>query len=562
MLIIRERRGDRPGKDQDRASEDSTPRPEAGGSSSGFAGRQTARADARKSKDELIEEIESLRRRLGESERMEEGERKGLLDPLTERLQQVYREAPTGLCYFDRNLRYVFINNCLAGLNGISVEEHLGRSIREVIPDVAAGVEAQLRHVIETGEPIIEGEVDAETPAHPELIRSFQHYYYAIKSEAGTVLGVACVVQEVTARKQAEEALRESEERLKLITNAVPAGISYFDREQRFRFANEKYEWLLGLKSSELVGKTLEEAIGKEPYKVARQYVQRALSGQTASFENTLPAKNGGKISIAVSYVPDIGSDRTVKGFFALVQDVTERKRAEAALQKAHDELESRVEERTRELRDANRALNREIAERKQAENRFRNLLEAAPDPIVTVDKDGKIVMVNTQTERVLGYGRDEAIGQGVELFLPERLHGRHVKNRREYLRHPRTRSMGSGIELVARCKDGRELPVEVSLSPAKLSEGGVVIASIRDITQRRRTEEALRNNKERLRLLLETTSAIPWEADVKTWLFTYVGPQAVKLLGYLGLPARCEWTGHVRNSLVMNEFITKPQVQ
>ncbi len=161
--------------------------------------------------------------------------------------------------------------------------------------------------MIETGEPIVGGEVDAETPAHPGRIRSFQHHYYAIKSEVGTVSRVACVVQEVTARKRAEVALRESEELLKLITNAVPAGVSSFDREQRFRFANEKYESLLGLKPSELVGKNLEEAIGKKPYKVARQYAQRALSGQTARFENTLPAKNGSKISIAVSYVPDTG---------------------------------------------------------------------------------------------------------------------------------------------------------------------------------------------------------------------------------------------------------------
>jgi PAS domain-containing protein len=112
-----------------------------------------------------------------------------------EELIGMFAEAPIGLCCFDTNLRFVFINNFLAELNGISVEEHLGRSIREVIPDVAAGVEVQLRHVIETGEPIVGGEVDAETPAHPGLRRSFQHHYYAIRSEAGTDLKVACVVQ-------------------------------------------------------------------------------------------------------------------------------------------------------------------------------------------------------------------------------------------------------------------------------------------------------------------------------------------------------------------------------
>ncbi len=73
----------------------------------------------------------------------------------------------------------------------------------------------------------------------------------------------------------------------------------------------------------------MQGVLGKKPYEVARQYAQRALSGQTASFENALPAKGGGKISIAVSYIPDIGPDRTVNESFALVQDITERMRAE-----------------------------------------------------------------------------------------------------------------------------------------------------------------------------------------------------------------------------------------
>ena len=89
----------------------------------------------------------------------------------------MFAQAPIGLCCFDRTLRFVFINDHLAAINGMSAEEHVGRSIREVIPDVAAGVEGQLRQVIETGESIIGGIVDAETPAQPGRIRSFQHHY-------------------------------------------------------------------------------------------------------------------------------------------------------------------------------------------------------------------------------------------------------------------------------------------------------------------------------------------------------------------------------------------------
>jgi len=127
-------------------------------------------------------------------------------------LQGLYQEAPIGLCSLDTNLRYLHINDWLAELNGFPVEAHLGRTIREVLPDVAAGVEQQLRKVMETGEPLFDGTVEAETPAHPGVVRSFQHHYYPNRSEGGRIVGVSCVVADITERKRVEETLRESEE--------------------------------------------------------------------------------------------------------------------------------------------------------------------------------------------------------------------------------------------------------------------------------------------------------------------------------------------------------------
>ena len=95
-------------------------------------------------------------------------------------LRHAYDEAAVGLCYFDTNLRYVHINKWLAELNGIPVEKHLGRTVHEVIPKVAAGVTDQLRQVIETGTSIMGGTVDAETLARPGVLRSFMHNYLPI----------------------------------------------------------------------------------------------------------------------------------------------------------------------------------------------------------------------------------------------------------------------------------------------------------------------------------------------------------------------------------------------
>ena len=98
--------------------------------------------------------------------------------PLEKDLKNFYKEAPVGLCSLDLNLRYIHISDWLAALNGLSVEAHLGRTLREVLPSVAVGVEHQLQEVMKTGQPLIDGSVEAETPAQPGVVRTFQHSYY------------------------------------------------------------------------------------------------------------------------------------------------------------------------------------------------------------------------------------------------------------------------------------------------------------------------------------------------------------------------------------------------
>ena len=122
----------------------------------------------------------------------------------TRELERLYAIAPVGLCYFDTDLRFLYINEWLARINGLSVKAHLGKTIDEVIQDVAVGVVPQLQHVLQTGEPIIEGEVEAETPAHPGESRRYMHKYYPDKSKDGTVVGVSCVVQDITERIKPE----------------------------------------------------------------------------------------------------------------------------------------------------------------------------------------------------------------------------------------------------------------------------------------------------------------------------------------------------------------------
>ena len=261
------------------------------------------------------------------------------------------------------------------------------------------------------------------------------------------------LVRELAERKRVEEALRDSRDRLHLIADNLPVFISYFDRDRRFRFVNRTAQQWYASSEEGVVGRAIREVIGPEPHEQLNAHLETALGGMEQRFEQTRTYPDGQARAIETTYVPHLDESGDVQGCFALVHDLTERKQAEEEIRKLNEELERRVEERTAEWRDANTALQREIVERRRSQGLYKALLIAAPDPIVTVDQDGEIVMVNRQVERVFGYGSEELIGQSVETFLPEYLRGRHVRHRSDYFGDPQIRPMGSGLDLVARCK-------------------------------------------------------------------------------------------------------------
>ena len=122
----------------------------------------------------------------------------------------------------------------------------------------------------------------------------------------------------------------------------------------------------------------------------------------------------------------------------------------------------------------------------------FEKLFEFSPDAIIVSNPEGKIAEVNGQVEKFFGYDRSELLGQSIEILIPERFRQAHPAHRKDYSSHPQTRPMGMGLELYGRRKDGSEFPVDIMLSPVDTGDGKVVLSVIRDLTEKKRFEEAL----------------------------------------------------------------------
>lgn len=171
-----------------------------------------------------------------------------------EELETIYRMAPIGLAVLDSDLRFLRINNKLAEINGLEVEDHLGRTVREVLPDIADQVEEIFRAICQGGEPILNIEITGETKARPGIIRTLNENWFPIKNEDGKVVAVSIVAEDITNQRKAEQKLKESESRFRSIANDAPAFIFMANLNAEVECINDAWVKFSGLEAGEEIG--------------------------------------------------------------------------------------------------------------------------------------------------------------------------------------------------------------------------------------------------------------------------------------------------------------------
>jgi PAS domain S-box-containing protein len=266
-----------------------------------------------------VERLLSVSRDISDSKKLEV-----ILEQQLAQLEAIYATAPIGLCFLDTERRYVQMNGRLAEINGLSVAEHIGKTIGEILPELAERQEPIFQQVLQTGRPILNLEVRGTTPAQPGVERYWLASYYPL-AVAGELLGINITVQEIAERKQAEVALCESEQRLQAIVNNSKAAIFMKDIQGRYLLVNSECERLFKVTKNWIQGKTDYDIFSQEIAANLQLNDRQVLdTGSALTLEEAIPLADGIHTYIAVKF-PLFDADGLPYAICGISTDISDR---------------------------------------------------------------------------------------------------------------------------------------------------------------------------------------------------------------------------------------------
>lgn len=347
---------------------------------------------------------------------------------------------------FSNNLEGIITswNNGAEKLFGFTSEEALGKSLSFILPANRIVEANTITERLKKGESINHFETE-------RLQKDGRLVYISLtvsplKDVQGNVNGVGQIARDFTKQQK-------SRETFKALLESAPDAMVIVGNDGKIQMVNAQTEKLFLYQREELIGNTVEALIPQRytknhPGHRTNFFGDPRVRGMGIGLELYGRRKDDTEFPVEISLSPL----ETETGIVAL-----------AAI--------------------------RDISLRKKSEEKFKALLESAPDAMLIVGQDGKIQMVNAQVRNIFQFERNEIEGQPVEILIPERFHSAHPRHRQGFFSDPRIRGMGIGLELFGKRKDGVEFPVEISLSPLETEEGTLALAAIRDITERKKSE-------------------------------------------------------------------------
>jgi PAS domain S-box-containing protein len=350
---------------------------------------------------------------------------------------------------------------------------------------------------------------------------------YLIKDENGTPVGMWAFVRDISEQKQAEESLRSERQRLASLVENSPFGMVMIDQDGNFQYMNPKFEYLFGYDLTDVPdGKTWFKKAYPDPtyrHDVISAWVNDLKSSKTGEKRSRIfkvTSKDG--TEKIINFIPvqlDTGEN------LMACEDITERKHAEVALE--------------------------------ESEEKFRAMTVTAADAITVMDNQGCITYWNPSAEKMFGFSPQEVTGKELHLFLaPKRYHEAYKKGFSKFMTTGQGPAINNTLEFIAIRKDGTEFPMEVSTSAFRLKGQWHAVGIIRDITERKRVEEALKKSEERLQELFNDAPVGYFEYDVDGRL-TDVNRTELEMLGY----SREEMIGQPAWKFVNEEEIAHRQV-